>query len=209
MAGNVRHSGFESRAYGRERRKYTVRYFSRPYRRNGSRKADNGGSMLAKMGICALLAGLVLLSEFLGGREGIVEASSDLSRANDDSIGGDYLGKLRFVELPGIIQVFSSDAKLRVGVEYKSWQLNEDKTIITVSGIEGKALPAPSDGTIKTVTGEDDEKRIDTAAALLYQARAISSLMHTSYAAPKRLRLPFLISRRRMPRWSAPILRWI
>lgn len=163
MAGNVRHSGFESRAYGRERRKYTVRYFSRPYRRNGSRKADNGGSMLAKMGICALLAGLVLLSEFIGGREGIVEASSDLSRANDDSIGGDYLGKLRFVELPGIIQVFSSDAKLRVGVEYKSWQLNEDKTIITVSGIEGKALPAPSDGTIKTVTGEDDEKRIELA----------------------------------------------
>lgn len=160
MAGNVHHSGFESRVYGRERRKYTSRYFGRQYRRRNSSRNENSSSMLAKMGICALLAGLVLLSEFFGGSEMLMEVSSEITE-NTEDIGGDYLGKLRFVELPGIIQVFSADARLHIGTEYQNYQLNDDKTIMTISGIGATPLPAPSDGTIKTLSSEGESSRIE------------------------------------------------
>ena len=96
--------------------------------------------MLAKMGICALLAGIVLLSDFMGSRQELIEVSSDIIKSGED-IGGDYLGKLRFVELPGIIQVFSSDAKLNIGTEYQSIKLDEEETAMTISGITSDFFP--------------------------------------------------------------------
>ncbi len=156
MADSMHHGGFESRLYGRERRKYTHRYFARTYSRKPyANKKDNGVSMLAKMGICILLAGLVLLSDFMGSKQTLLEVSSDIAKGTED-IGGDYLGKLRFVELPGMIQVFSSDAKLRIDTEYDSWQLNEEKTEMTINGIAGKALASPADGTIKNVSADNE-----------------------------------------------------
>ncbi len=160
MADNVQHSGFTSRAYGKNRRKYTVRYFSRQYRKRPAYRKDNGGSMLAKMGICVMLAGLVLLSEFAGSSGIVIETSSDMGR-NTNDIGGEYLGKLRFVELPGIMQVFSSDARLRMGVEYTTHRLNDEKTVITVGGIDSKPLPAPADGIIKTLAKLEEGTRLE------------------------------------------------
>lgn len=163
MAGKVQHNGFSSKAYGRNRRKYTVRYFSRPYRQRTHHKEDGGGSMMTKMGICVLLAGLVLLSDFADSRGIAIEASSDVGKSTDD-IGGDYLGKLRFVELPGIIQVFSSDAKLRVGVEYDSYHINDQQTIMTINGITSAIFPSPTDGTIKTLVSESETTKIEISA---------------------------------------------
>jgi len=162
MSGNVQHSGFASRAYGGERRKYTSRYFSRPHSNRYSRSKDTGSSMLAKMGICALMAGLVLMWEFTGGGEKVLQAASGAD--GGENIGGDYLGKLRFVELPGIIQVFSSEARLRVGVDYTDWHLNEEKTEMTVSGISSALIPAPVDGVIKSKREEDGRTRIELSA---------------------------------------------
>lgn len=161
MVSNIQHNGFSSKAYGKNRRKYTTRYFSRQYRQRTSYHKDNSSSMLAKMGICVMLAGLVLLSDFAGGRAA-VEASSDMEH-NTEDIGGEYLGKLRFVELPGIMQVFSSDAKLRVGVEHQSYQLNEDKTMMSVSGITAATLPAPADGVIKAIIELQENETIELA----------------------------------------------
>ena len=111
MSSNINHSGFTSKAYGKNKRKYTTRNFSRNYGRKSLPQKEYSGSMLTKMGICALLAGLVLLGEFAQ-RPDLTMVSSDVnSNSNEQDIGGEYLGKLRFVELPGIIQVFSSDAK--------------------------------------------------------------------------------------------------
>lgn len=155
MAHNIHHNGFTSKAYGRNKRKYTARYFSRPHRQRSIQKNDNGGSMLVKIGICSLLAGLVLLSDFAGNAQ-IMETSSSTTH-NTEDIGGDYLGKLRFVELPGIIQVFSSDARLRIGAEYNGYQLNADETVLTVSGISSKSFTSPADGTVKTLTYQNDK----------------------------------------------------
>ncbi len=159
MAHNIHHNGFTSKAYGRNKRKYTARYFSRPHRQRSIQKNDNGGSMLAKIGICSLLAGLVLLSDFAGNAQ-IMETSSSTAH-NTEDIGGDYLGKLRFVELPGIIQVFSSDARLKIGAEYNGYQLSADETVLTVSGIYSKSFASPADGTVKTVINQNDKTKIE------------------------------------------------
>lgn len=162
MAGNVKHGGFESRPYGSGRRKYTARYFAPRYARRSDRyDKDNGSSMLAKMGICVLLAGLVLLSEQVK-NSSILEASSGLNDGIED-IGGEYLGKLRFVELPGIMQVFSSGAKLRLGAEYESYRLNDEETLMTVTGLRDTAISAPADGTVKMMTSQDGKTVIELA----------------------------------------------
>ena len=156
MANNIQHNGFKSRTYGRGRRKYTSRYFSRGYAKRNYKQANGGNSMLAKIGVCVLLAGLAVLSEYADSSADIMEVSSEIStdKANEQN-GGDYLGKLRFVELPGIMQVFSSDAKFRVGVEYDEWKINDEKSCITVKGINGACLPAPADCTVKSVNADD------------------------------------------------------
>jgi len=161
MSDRVSHSGFNSKIYGREKRKYTYRYFGRTYpRKSNLYKKENGSSMLAKMGICALLAGIVLLSDFMGSRQELLEVSSNIIK-NGEDVGGDYLGKLRFVELPGIIQVFSSDAKLNIGTEYQSIKLNEEKTSITISGITSEFFPAPQNGIIKTIRTESGKAYLE------------------------------------------------
>jgi len=156
MSGNVQHNGFTSKAYGRNKRKYTARYFSSPYRHWSTQRKDSGGSMLAKIGICGLLAGLVMLSEFA---DNVLTSYNTVQ--NTEDIGGDYLGKLRFVELPGIIQVFSSDSRFRISTEYETYQLNNDETILTVSGISSKSFASPADGTVKTVINQNDKTKIE------------------------------------------------
>ena len=166
MAGNIQHSGFNSKAYGRNKRKYTSRYFSRSYSqksRHRHRVYDESNSMIAKIGICVLLAGLVLLSDYVTDSTMTIEASSNIEN-NADDIGGEYLGKLRFVELPGIMQVFSSDAKLRVGVEYADLRINDQKTIMTVSGISSDSFPSPVNGRIKTLITDEDATKIEISA---------------------------------------------
>lgn len=155
MAYNIHHNGFTSKAYGRNKRKYTARYFSRPYRHWSTQRKDSGGSMLAKIGICGLLAGLVMLSEVAD--NAVLTETSYNTVQNTEDIGGDYLGKLRFVKLPGIIQVFSSDSRLRIGAEYNGYQLNADETVLTVSGISSKSFASPADGTVKTLTYQNDK----------------------------------------------------
>lgn len=156
MAHDIHHNGFTSKAYGRNKRKYTARYFSRPYRHWSTQRKDSGGSMLAKIGICGLLAGLVLLSEFA---DNVLTSYNTVQ--NTEDIGGDYLGKLRFVELPGIIQVFSSDSRFRISTEYETYQLNNDETILTVNGLSSNEFASPADGTVKTVINQNDKTKIE------------------------------------------------
>ena len=173
MSHNINHGGFSSKEYGRNKRKYTARYFNRSYRPRNTGKTDSGGSMLAKIGICGLLAGLVLLSEFAYDMK-TAETTSN-AQQNTEDIGGDYLGKLRFVELPGIIQVFSSDARFSIDSVYKEHHLNDDETILTVSGISSEAFSSPVDGTVKTLTNTNDntiiELSIDGDMVICFAAR--------------------------------------
>ena len=152
MAARIDHKDFKSYEYGSGRsRKYTVRYFSRPERRCKRHEEHSAGaSMLAKMGICLLLCGLTLGAKAVYSDRDIAETTASLAERAED-IGGEYLGKLRFVELPGIIQVFSRDSRLSLNISGAVYQSSDGGTLMTVSNAADKAVQSPGSGKIKNV----------------------------------------------------------
>lgn len=77
--------------------------------------ASPHASMLAKLGICALSAGLVLAVKIAKIHGEYTSADAGISYAEDDaSDTEERLGKLHFVELPGIIEVFASKSGFAV-----------------------------------------------------------------------------------------------
>jgi len=155
MYDRMSHSGFKSREYSRKKEKrWHMRYF--PRERYGG--GDTGGaSMMAKMGICALMFGLVLLY----GRVGHGEAAVVQASANGWEDTQDYLGKLRFVELPGIIQVFSSETRLNLGLEYTGEELLAEDTLLRVYGAAGQDVASPADCTVKSASGGGESYRLE------------------------------------------------
>lgn len=150
MAEKMDHQGFVSKEYATGRR-MRARYYDRQgysYAQRSRSKDSNGGSMLAKIGVCTMLCALVVISNYLNtsGKLAAVSAA-----AYDEEMGGDYLGKLRFVELPGIIQVFSSDAKLKIGVDSGYCEMAEDGTVLNVLGCGEQTVSAPADGKVKSI----------------------------------------------------------
>lgn len=162
MAERIDHKDFRSYEYGRGRnRKYTMRYFNRPERRErraGDKYEDySGGSMLAKMGICLLLCALALAAKAVYGGEDLAQTAANLTEKAED-IGGEYLGKLRFVELPGIIQVFSRDSRLSLNISGAVYQSSDDGMLLTVSNTTGKVVQSPDSGKIKNASVDAEGK---------------------------------------------------
>lgn len=150
MSEKMDHQGFVSKEYATGRRMRT-RYFDRQGYSSFNRSRDgmnDSGSMLAKIGICGLLCALVLLMNHFNSKDVLSAAAMELY--NED-MGGDYLGKLRFVELPGIIQVFSSDSKLNIGVENGRYTLDDDNMVLYVLGCGEQTIPAPADCKVKGI----------------------------------------------------------
>ncbi len=89
-----------------------------------------GASMLIKLGVCCAAAALVLLIKIS------TENKSDpLSALENTVVSGEeeldeQLGRLKFVELPGIIEVFSSERKNIISLESASSELLEENTLL-------------------------------------------------------------------------------
>ena len=163
MAERIDHKDFRSYEYGsRRNRKYTMRYFSRPerrYRRAAEMYEDYsaGGSMLVKMGICLLLCGLALVAKTVYSGENLAQTAANLTE-KAENIGGEYLGKLRFVELPGIMQVFSRDSRLSLNISGATYQSSDDGMLLTVSNTADKTVQSPGNGKIKNVSTDANGK---------------------------------------------------
>ena len=98
-------------------------------RRTGSGQARASG-MLIKAGLCGVVcAGVLLLRWAEGGASifpdgAVVAASAQASQQGAASEDPDSLGRLQFVSLPSIIQVFSSTAGPTLGLTYTSASLD-------------------------------------------------------------------------------------
>ena len=110
-------------------------------RRTGSGQARAGG-MLVKAGLCGVVcAGVLLLRWAEGGGaifpEGAVAAVSAQAaqEAQEESLSQDpdRLGRLQFVSLPSIIQVFSSTAGPTLGLTYTSASLDPDSLLASLT----------------------------------------------------------------------------
>ena len=122
--------------------------------RHGTQYA--AGSMFVKLGICAFACALVLLlSELQNGANDAVGASYTADSTTDDEFD-ETLGKLKFVELPGILEVFAAQDKLSLAVSYDAAELVADDTMLMLVSAIAQTVSLPVDGRVKAI-GEDDK----------------------------------------------------
>lgn len=163
----VEHTGFTSgEAKGRMR---APRYFGGALKssaRKGVRRmrhsayvSPRAGSMLVKAGLCAAVCAGILFLRWTQAADNILPAAT-MRQALDgaeDTQGIDFddtLGRLRFVELPSIIEVFSTSARPDLGVDYEGVRLDEESLLATLTLDHAQQVCAPAACKVKE-TGED------------------------------------------------------
>ncbi|MBQ6693225.1 MAG: hypothetical protein IJN00_07810 [Clostridia bacterium] len=114
-------------------------------------------SMMVKFGICAAACAAVLLIK----EAKIPAAQSALSSiretlSEEENID-DMLGKLQFVELPGMIQVFSDSGKILPPIVFDKYELTDDDRLLSLTAKQDCAVKATIRGTVKE-TGIDAER---------------------------------------------------
>ena len=118
-----------------------------PKRQRSKGRKKRGGyalSMMVKLGLCALGCAAALLIKLYGDTDETKEtlyASSANSGNSDEDDLDEMLGKLRFVELPGILEVFAPDGLMELPISVDKEQ----------------QVRASLEGSVKE-TGEDAEK---------------------------------------------------
>lgn len=133
---------------GRDRVVYTLR---RIPKRAGRSAPVNPWSMLAKLGICAMACILVLLAN---GREPEhLYASAGSTEAGEKELD-DMLGRLKFVELPGLLTVFAED-KAALPIVNSAYELMEEETLLCMVAAEAQAVCAPERCTVKALGDSD------------------------------------------------------
>ena len=75
---------------------------------------------------------------------------------NEESELDDMLGKLKFVELPGILEVFSSSGKLQPPIEANESESLRDSTLLALTAGQEQNVFACLDGSVKE-TGADKD----------------------------------------------------
>lgn len=89
-----------------------------------------GVSMLVKIGVCCAVAALVLLIKIAGDNRQDPYGALENTVATDENELDDQLGRLKFVQLPGIVEVFSSENKALLGIECASGELLAEDTLL-------------------------------------------------------------------------------
>lgn len=110
-------------------------------------------SMLVKLGICTLMCALVLLLSALQDKRSGESYALDSS---EEEPFDETLGKLKFVELPGILEVFAAEDKLEVKLDYDATELIGDNTTLMFVSAAAQTVSLPVDGRVKAI-GEDAE----------------------------------------------------
>lgn len=129
------------------------------YRTYGASRAPRASGMLIKAGLCAAVCAGVLLLRWAQGPDADLSATGlrqALESAGDTLENGidDTLGRLKFVELPSIIEVFSTNARPDLGLAYESAQLDDESLRATLTLSAAQELYAPAACKVKEM-GED------------------------------------------------------
>lgn len=136
------------------------RSFPKRQRSKGRKKRGRYAlSMMVKLGLCALGCAAALLIKLYGDTDETKEtlyASSANSGNSDEDDLDEMLGKLRFVELPGILEVFAPDGLMELPIS-GNVSSQADGELMTISVDKEQQVRASLEGSVKE-TGEDAEK---------------------------------------------------
>ena len=133
-----------------------------PKRQRSKGRKKRGGyalSMMVKLGLCALGCAAALLIKLYGDtdetKETLYASSANSGNSNEDDLD-EMLGKLRFVELPGILEVFAPDGLMELPIS-GNVSSQADGELMTISVDKEQQVRASLEGSVKE-TGEDAEK---------------------------------------------------
>ncbi|HHT87068.1 MAG TPA: M23 family metallopeptidase [Clostridiales bacterium] len=126
-----------------------AKYNHRNLRR--SRK-NSGGLMPIKIGLCVgICLVVVMVNVFLSPLMARVTQIAEEPKSTDDGV----LGRLRFVELPGIIEVFAGGDRLTLPVNYQSASLDATSTELELKCAPYATVTTCAEGVVKSI-GIDD-----------------------------------------------------
>ncbi len=113
-------------------------------------------SMLVKLGTCFAAFAVVLFISTVNGQDSAPVYGEDGtygSEAEED----DSLGRLKFVELPGIIDILGGDT-MRLGLEYSHITLLDADTVLCIFGCANmQPVPSPVNGRVKYISNDTGE----------------------------------------------------
>lgn len=142
---------------GKERVLYTLRGYSSRKPRKTSQSNDfvEAGSMLWKLGICACACALMLVMN----NEQIKPFETESRNVEEAPAQTpvEEMGKLRFVELPSLISVFSQKDRQVFPITCSKYTLLEDDTAVLLVPDSAQEVTAMERCTVKAV-GNDENK---------------------------------------------------
>lgn len=113
--------------------------------------------LLLRLGICAACFAAVLALKLSSSSS--LEAQQVLNGVsvalNDEGEAEDELGRLRFVQLPSIIQVFAPSDSPTLPLEIKSFELMSDSNLLVINSTASAQVLSAGTGRVSGI-GEDD-----------------------------------------------------
>lgn len=136
---------------GRDRVVYTLRRYVP--QKDAADAPLTPWSMLAKLGICAMACVLVL---FASSREqpSLLRAAATQEDETSEEELDEMLGRLKFVELPGLLTVFADDGA-SLPITGSAYELMEEETLLCMVAAQAQAVRAPEPCTVKALGDSD------------------------------------------------------
>ena len=128
---------------GQRRHPHAARRTSSPYR-----------SMFLKLGICAGACALVLVLKWVDSLLTNQAVQSVDAAMNDEVDLDEMLGKLQFVELPGILSVFQAETQMEAPVHADSSYLIDDGRMAVFEGRSGADIICSAPGTVDQIAAD-------------------------------------------------------
>lgn len=152
--GILKTTEFVSKGYGEGRRSY-VRPPAFKKQRRGGKGFSTAGFLLVRLGICAAAFALILGLKLSGNSEALSVIGDLTERKDGEDRGEETPGKLRFVSLPSIIEVFSPSAGPVMPVTALEFNEMGDGGLSIVAPV-GSDVISPAGGRIKAVGTDPD-----------------------------------------------------
>lgn len=150
-------SRFESAPYpSGSGRRFSYRAAAGENRRSKPKRlSGNAKYFLVRLGVCAAIFGTVLYLK-LGRKDNAIAVIGELTdnKGTEENEGESRLGKLRFVELPSILDVFAHAKTALLPVEAESFDIAEGGVLRLNAGA-GALVVSPLEGKVASV-GIDD-----------------------------------------------------
>lgn len=119
----------------------------------GRRKLSAGFTyVIVKLGLCVAMCGVILalaLSKTPAAEDTLASLKSAI---NDDNQTEETLGKLKLVQLPSILEVFSPSDSPIMPVKLKSSKLESGKYIAALYTVPGEEVRSSLSGTVKAIS---------------------------------------------------------